>query len=129
MAEEFTTDWDYRNSDHGKFLLDNGAPMVKKPSTVYLHEMSEDFSVLTNEGHVEGSAGDFVAYDPQSGHIWPVSADYIAMHYEPDTTKAAPVEAPPPAPAPTEPAPAAVSQDQGQPVEPAPATEANPAAQ
>lgn len=57
-------------------------PMHKKPSTVFMQRMDQPFAVQTNEGVLTAHAGDFVAHDPQSGHFWPVAADYVAMHYE-----------------------------------------------
>lgn len=80
MGDE--TEWDYNNSDHQSVVEEDGVVMRKKPSDVYMLQQDEDFSVITNEGKVTGHAGDYVAYDPQSGHMWPVSKEYVDMHYE-----------------------------------------------
>lgn len=60
-----------------------GVPMKKKPNPVYLVKRYEPFTVQTNEGELSGNAGDFVAHDPISGHVWPVAASYVEQHYEP----------------------------------------------
>jgi len=31
---------------------------------------------------LEATDGDFIAHDPVSGHVWPVAADYVELHYE-----------------------------------------------
>jgi hypothetical protein len=66
----------------GRFIQEHGTPMKKMPSTVYMLCQPEAFEVETNEGRLSGKADDFVAYDPKSGHVWPVSKEYVAMHYE-----------------------------------------------
>jgi len=55
---------------------------AKKRNPVYMIKVDQDFKVDTSEGVMGGRAGDFVAYDPISGHVWPVSAEYVKMHYE-----------------------------------------------
>jgi hypothetical protein len=65
-----------------QLLKENGHQMRKRPSVVYLMQMGEDFTVHTNEGVMAGHEGDWLAHDPQSGHFWPVSNEYVAMHYE-----------------------------------------------
>lgn len=40
-------------------------------------------SLEVNEGILRGHAGDYLACDPESGHVWPVAAGYVAAHYEP----------------------------------------------
>jgi hypothetical protein len=69
--------------EDGPLLIKRGRPMVKKPNPVYMLEMLEDFEVETNEGLMQGHAGDSLAHDPISGHVWPVSGAYVAMHYNP----------------------------------------------
>lgn len=66
----------------GQHIRNLGVPMRKKPNPVYMHKMHVPFDVETNEGTMSGKAGDFVAYDPLSGHVWSVSADYVAQHYD-----------------------------------------------
>lgn len=74
----------FENTDDVKAdLVTNGVPMVKKPNPVYMRQIPEDFNVETNEGWLYAHAGDYLAHDPISGHIWPVAADYVAVHYDP----------------------------------------------
>lgn len=56
--------------------------MAKKRNPVFLIRQDEDFEVNTNEGLLNGKAGDYVAHDPISGHVWPVAASYVEVHYE-----------------------------------------------
>ncbi len=72
----------FSQKDAAKLRAD-GVAMMKKPNPVWMTQQAEPFSVETNEGTLNGKAGDFVAYDPISGHVWPVSANYVAQHYEP----------------------------------------------
>jgi hypothetical protein len=56
--------------------------MRKKPSAVYMKRIEDaPFEVETNEGTLSAKPGDYVAHDPKSGHFWPVSAEYVGMHY------------------------------------------------
>lgn len=63
------------------FIAEHGFVSQKKPSNVYLLKQDRNYVVHTNEGPLEGLAGGYVAYDPKSGHVWPVSAEYVEMHY------------------------------------------------
>ena len=56
--------------------------VYKKPNPVYLQCLTEDTKVETNEGTMTGKRGDYVACDPISGHVWPVSAEYVEQHYQ-----------------------------------------------
>lgn len=58
-----------------------GTPMIKRPNPVYMLQQIEQFQVETNEGVLTGKPGDYVAHDPISGHVWPVSQDYVVQHY------------------------------------------------
>lgn len=60
-----------------------GVAMVKLPHPVMVAQVDEVFQVETNEGLMNGHPGGFVVHDPVSGHVWPVSADYVAAHYVP----------------------------------------------
>ncbi len=72
------------NSADGPKIQAAGAPMKKKPNPVYLLKLDEPFSVETAEGDtLSGKPGDYVAHDPISGHVWPVKASYVELHYEP----------------------------------------------
>jgi hypothetical protein len=67
----------------GPKIKATGVPMKKKPNPVYLLKQAEPFTVDSPEGRMSGNAGDFVAHDPLSGHVWSVLASYVAQHYEP----------------------------------------------
>ena len=70
------------DKSHGPELVRTGTPMKKKPNPVYMIRQEEPFEVETNEGVLAGKAGDFVAHDPISGHVWPVAASYVQQHYD-----------------------------------------------
>lgn len=67
----------------GPALVKHGVKMAKKRNPVFVQQQLADFEVATNEGLMKGHAGDYLAHDPISGHVWPVSASYVAQHYEP----------------------------------------------
>lgn len=79
--------------EDGPRLKAEGEPHHKKPVTVYLYQpqphpdvkpgtpAAREFSVLTNEGWTTAPFGDYVAYDEHFQHVWPVSADYVDVHY------------------------------------------------
>ena len=69
-------------SADGKGIETLGLKMAKKRNPVFLRRQTEPFQVQTNEGKLSGNAGDYVAYDPLSGHVWPVSKEYVQLHYE-----------------------------------------------
>lgn len=70
-------------SADGPMLRTHGTPHLKKPNPVFLVRVTEPFSVTTNEGDILSSqAGDYVAHDPISGHVWPVAASYVEQHYD-----------------------------------------------
>jgi len=66
----------------GPALVERGLKMAKKRNPVYLEKQAGPFEVQTTEGVLTGKPGDFLAYDPISGHVWPVAASYVAIHYE-----------------------------------------------
>lgn len=66
----------------GPRLQAEGQRAIKRPNPVFLQRQEEAFSVQTNEGVLNGQAGDFVAHDPISGHVWPVAASYVEQHYD-----------------------------------------------
>lgn len=72
----------YSSAD-GPALVRTGVKMAKKRNPVYLLKQDTDFHVQTNEGLLGAKAGDYLAHDPISGHVWPVAASYVAQHYEP----------------------------------------------
>lgn len=59
-----------------------GIKSVKRPNPVWLVEIAKDGKVETSEGELLARAGDFLAHDPISGHVWPVSRDYVEQHYD-----------------------------------------------
>lgn len=67
---------------HGQVIQEGGTRMRKRPNPVYMLKLSSEATVETNEGTLRAHAGDFVAYDPISGHVWPVAASYVAQHYD-----------------------------------------------
>lgn len=75
--------WSWDDEAHRAVLEQDGKEMVKKPNPVLMIEQDKPFLVYTNEGPLSGKPGDFVAYDPISGHMWPVSNEYVQMHYDP----------------------------------------------
>lgn len=66
----------------GPRIQREGQRAIKRPNPVYLLALDEAVSVQTNEGLLHGDPGGFVAYDPISGHVWPVAASYVAQHYD-----------------------------------------------
>lgn len=67
----------------GPAIVKHGRKMAKKRNPVYLFPVIEEATVNTNEGPLAAHVGDWVAHDPISGHVWPVTASYVAVHYEP----------------------------------------------
>lgn len=64
-------------------LMSEGKKMAKKRNPVYLYgPLNYTSSVETNEVILNAKIGDYVAHDPISGHVWPIAADYVEMHYE-----------------------------------------------
>lgn len=67
--------------DDGGYIQDSGSPFIKVPSTVYMFQLEDVAEVETNEGTLTANPGDWVCYDPKSGHIWPVADGYKSMYY------------------------------------------------
>lgn len=65
----------------GPSIQERGREAIKEAHPIFLMLSDAPFTVSTNEGTLSGNAGDYVAYDPMSGHLWPVSAEYVDMHY------------------------------------------------
>lgn len=67
------------------YIMAEGKVCHKKPSVVYLLQVPGDpdecFTIDTREGQLTSPCGSYVAYDPKSGDVWPIAADYVAMHY------------------------------------------------
>jgi hypothetical protein len=68
---------------NGPDLVAFGDKMARKRNPVYVAKCLKAFTVETPEGILSGQAGDYLACDPISGHVWPVAASYAAQHYEP----------------------------------------------
>lgn len=76
-------------AEDGEAIKELGTQAVKRPNPVYLLTLEEPFTVETDNGTMTGEPGDYLVYDEISGHVWPISADYYAAHYDevtPDTT-------------------------------------------
>lgn len=69
-------------AEDGPAIEATGQRSIKRANPVYLVPLEEAVVVETNEGPLTAQAGDFVAYDPISGHVWPVAASYVAQHYD-----------------------------------------------
>lgn len=72
-------DW---GPEHGPQIAEWGNAALKKPNPVHLYQVMHDGQVRTNEGTLGIHAGQYIAYDPISGHVWPVDAAYVEQHYE-----------------------------------------------
>lgn len=68
--------------EHGPSIQEEGRRAMKRPNPVWMVQLDADARVQTTEGMLTGKAGDFVAYDPISGHVWPVQASYVEQHYD-----------------------------------------------
>lgn len=79
-AEPFTPNPLYKSGE--TMIVADWTPMQKHAgSIVYMQQMTGPFDVDTAEGRLSGGAGDFLAYDPASKHLWPVKASYVELHY------------------------------------------------
>jgi len=67
--------------DAGKDILRDGTKMIKRPNPVFVLKQDNYFAVDTAEGVMRGNPGDYVVYDPISGHVWVIKEDYLKMHY------------------------------------------------
>lgn len=70
------------SASDGPQVAEIGRKALKKPNPVYLVQLPEEFNVQTNEGPLKGKPGDYLAYDPISGHVWPVAESYVQQHYD-----------------------------------------------
>lgn len=71
----------YSASD-GELIKSQGRTAIKRPNPVYMVKSPEEFEVMTNEGLMAGKPGDFIVYDPISGHVWPCAESYVEQHYD-----------------------------------------------
>lgn len=71
----------YSKTD-GDLVQAQGRKAIKRPNPVWLLRSPEEFEVDTHEGVVKGGPGCYLAYDPISGHVWPVSDEYVGQHYD-----------------------------------------------
>ncbi|HJX75615.1 MAG TPA: hypothetical protein VJ247_04615 [Gaiella sp.] len=65
----------------GPRIQERGRSAIKRPNPVFLLQLDEDAEVETVDGTLTGKAGDFLAFDPISTHVWPVKASYVEQHY------------------------------------------------
>jgi hypothetical protein len=54
---------------------------IKRPNPVHMQRMKGPFEVDTAEGRMSCQDG-YLAYDHLTGHMWPVAADYVVLHYD-----------------------------------------------
>lgn len=54
---------------------------LKRPNPVHLLRIEGKFAVHTQEGLLSCDDG-YLAFDPLSGHVWPVAASYVDLHYD-----------------------------------------------
>lgn len=76
--------WD---QSHGVGIEAAGEMMVKKPNPVYMVQATEEAQVETTEGTMHASEGDWIVYDPLSGHVWPITDEYRTLHYNPSDSR------------------------------------------
>lgn len=70
----------FTNKDAETLTL--GRKMLKRPNPVFIVKQDAEFTVETDSGVLQGVAGDSVAYDPISGHVWPIKQSYLDQHYD-----------------------------------------------
>lgn len=70
-------------SKDGPRIMEMGVKMVRKPDPVFVYSLPEFTSIdASPQGLQSGHKGDYVAYDPMTGRVWPVDAGYLEVHYE-----------------------------------------------
>ena len=85
MAEQDTGEVvQFPLNDHTRrrIMESNPIPMQKRQHCVWMVPQTKAFSIETREGKYQAQAGDWVAYDSVTGDIWPVSNEYVKLHYE-----------------------------------------------
>lgn len=60
----------------------DGAVEFRKTATVHAVKMQSGFSVLTEEGVMQGRPGDYLAQGP-AGECWPIKAEIFEATYVP----------------------------------------------
>ena len=54
----------------------SGVPHIPKNTIIYLHREPIDFEVELDDGRViPCKGGDYIAYNPRTNEVWPVSAE------------------------------------------------------
>lgn len=75
-------DYSFEDADSAFRVQRDGRQAVKRPSPVWLVRAKAGTVVLTDTGELTLDEDGFVAYDPISGHVWPVSREYVDQHYD-----------------------------------------------
>jgi hypothetical protein len=65
----------------GPNIQREGTPFVKRHNPVWMERLEADIPVHTAEGIMQGHVGDWLCYDPISGHVWVVADSYKEQHY------------------------------------------------
>lgn len=74
--------------ENGPALADTRTKITKKrkddekEAAIYVQKQDVAFTVETDGGIVPGRPGDYLAYDPTSGRVWPMSWQYLEHYYE-----------------------------------------------
>lgn len=66
----------------GERIRKAGVKSVKKLNPVWLVQLEQACEVETDSGVLHAEAGSYLAHDPISGHVWPVTAEYVEQHYD-----------------------------------------------
>lgn len=70
------------DAEDGERIRRLGVKSVKKPNPVWLVQLDTDADVETDSGTLHAEAGSYLAHDPISGHVWPVTAECVEQHYD-----------------------------------------------
>jgi hypothetical protein len=72
--------------DDGDRIIEAGLRMVRRPNPVWMMPLDEskEHRVHTDVGPLTVRSGEkhWLAHDPLSGQVWPVSEEYLTQHYE-----------------------------------------------
>lgn len=77
----------YTQADRSDLLVNPDAQTFRKTARIVAVQMTESFTVRTDRGPMEGSAGDWLVtnhpYDDAGSDMWTISADRMSATYEP----------------------------------------------
>lgn len=82
MADERHDVYISEEADSAFRVQRDGRQAVKRPSPVWLVRAKAGTVVRTDTGELVMDADGFVAYDPVSGYVWPLSREYVDLHYD-----------------------------------------------